>query len=62
MKKNYYTGRNKYVHVDSSHLALWIASTLRAYTSVNQTAFYLKLQQTALVLQLTEISKHWVKN
>ena len=55
-------GMSKYEHVASIHLALWIAFTLRAYISVNQTAFYLKLQQTALVLQSTVISKHWVKN
>ena len=47
----------------SIHLASWIASTLRAYISVNQTGFYLKLQPMDQASRSMEmISKHWVKN
>ena len=56
-------GRTSTRHEASIHLALWIASTLRAYISVNQTGFYLKSQPMDQASPSMEmISKHWVKN
>ena len=52
-------GRTSTRQEASIHLASWIASTLRAYISVNQTGFYLKLQpmdQASLSMEM--ISKH----